>query len=44
MFDVITTENSGPGRTHSNVSGFRHEADAGESVIASSVESASPDA
>jgi hypothetical protein len=44
MFVVITTENCGPGRTHSLVSGFRQRADSGESVIASSVLSASPEA
>ena len=44
MLVVITTENCGPGRTHSLVSGLRQRADSGESVIASSVLSASPEA
>ena len=42
--EVITTEKSGPGRTHSRVSGLRQRADSGESVIASSVARASPEA
>ncbi len=42
--DVMTTEKFFPGLTHSLVSGLRQRADSGESVIASNVASASPDA
>jgi len=44
IFVVITTEKSGPGFTHWPVSGLRHRAESAESVIASKVLRASPDA